>query len=146
MEIDYGQILPAPTDAPYDSSRSYIGGETCLDEYQSEWLSLEDGNRGHALPGYNADGSAKSNEWWRCIVNVKRAKDAADNADTQAAEAEFQAGRARTYLDNLGNELTEDAKAQMLERLLTPHVEGSTLVFPANSSARVSGSTLILAE
>ena len=146
MDIDFGQILPNPTNAEYDPAFNYSSMQTCLDGYQSEWLSQKDGNRGHALPGYNADGSAKSNEWWRCIVNVKRAMDAADNADTQAAEAEFQAGRARTYLDNLGNELTEDAKAQMLERLLTPHVEGSTLVFPANSSARVSGSTLILAE
>lgn len=146
MDIDFGQILPNPTNAGYDPAFNYSSMQTCLDGYQSEWLSQKDDNRGHALPGYNADGSAKSNEWWRCIVNVKRAKDAADNADTQAAEAEFQAGRARTYLDNLGNELTEDAKAQMLERLLTPHVEGSTLVFPANSSARVSGSTLILAE
>lgn len=146
MDIDFGQVLPNPTDAAYNPGFSYSTMQTCLDGYKSEWLSLKDNNVGHALPGYNADGSAKTSEWWRCIVNVKRAKDAADNADTQAAEAEFQAGRARTYLDNLGNELTEDAKAQMLERLLTPHVEGSTLVFPANSSARVSGSTLILAE
>ena len=146
MDIDFGQILPNPTNAGYNPAFNYSSMQTCLDGYQSEWLSQKDGNCGHALPGYNADGSAKSNEWWRCIVNVKRAKDAADNADTQAAEAESQASRARTYLDNLGNEITEDAKAQMLERLLTPHVEGSTLVFPANSSARVSGSTLILAE
>lgn len=146
MEIDYGQILPAPTDAPYDSSRSYIGGETCLDEYQSEWLSLEDGNRGHALPGYNADGSAKVSQWWRCIVNVRRAAVAASNADEQAAEAELQASRANNYLNALSDEISEEAKAKMVMWMLTPHVEGSTLVFPANSVAHVNGSTLILTE
>ena len=146
MEIDYGQILPAPTDAKFSSSRKYMGGETCLDDYESEWLSLEDNNTGHALPGYNADGSAKVSDWWRCIVNVRRATVAAENADTQAAEAQLQAGRAKTYLDSLDDEITEDAKAQMVMWMLTPHVEGSTLVFPTNSVARVSGSTLILTE
>lgn len=94
MDIDFGQILPNPTDALYDSSRTYGAMETCLDEYKSEWLSLEDGNRGHGLPGYYADGSAKVSNYWRCIVNVYRTMKAASDADEKAALAAEKAALA----------------------------------------------------
>jgi len=91
MDIDFGQILPYPTDAPYSSTTNYGSMWTCLDQYNSEWLSLVDNNKGHALPGYNADGSAKSNDYWRCIVNVYRTGAAANNANEKAALANEKA-------------------------------------------------------
>lgn len=104
MDIDFGQILPNPTDEAYKSSYTYKAMETCIDEYKSEWLSLVDNNKNHALPGYNADGSAKVSDYWRCIVNVYRTGKSASDADTAAANATEKA--------NLANEkagLADDA-------------------------------------
>lgn len=94
MDIDFGQILPYPTDAPYNATTNYGSMWTCLDQYKSEWLSLVDNNKGHALPGYNADGSAKTSDYWRCIVNVYRTGASANNADAKAALAEEKANLA----------------------------------------------------
>ena len=66
MDIDFGQILPDPTDAAYNSSTTYSAMQTCLDEYKSEWLSLVDGNRGHALPGYYADLAVLDTDIFTC--------------------------------------------------------------------------------
>ena len=96
--------MPKPTDATYSASYTYGAMETCIDQYKSEWLSLVDNNRNHALPGYNVDGSAKVSDYWRCIVNVYRTNKAAGDADTAAANANEKA--------NLANEkagLADDA-------------------------------------
>ena len=118
MDIDFGQILPNPTDALYDSTRTYSSMQSCLDEYNSEWLSLVDNNRGHALPGYNEDGSAKVSDYWRCIVNVYRTEAAAKNADEKAALAAEKASLANDKANlanqkaNLANEKATYAQNQ----------------------------------
>ena len=109
MDIDFGQILPNPTDAAYDSTYTYSSMQTCLDDYKSEWLSLVDSNRGHALPGYNADGTAKKSDYWRCIVNIYRTGAAANDAIEQAAAAKAAAKSAN---DAAG---TANEKAQYAE-------------------------------
>ena len=86
--------MPNPTDATYSASYTYSAMETCIDQYKSEWLSLVDNNRNHALPGYNVDGSAKVSDYWRCIVNVYRTGKSASDADTAAANATEKANLA----------------------------------------------------
>lgn len=106
MDIDYGQILPAPTDARYQSTRNYMAMETCYDEWQSEWLSLDDNNLNHPIPGYNSDGSAKVSDWWRCLVNVYRAERAAQNADEKATLANEKATLANNAATNANDKAT----------------------------------------
>lgn len=146
MDIDFGQILPNPTGENWSSGRKFMAGDTCYDEYGSEWLSLDDDNTGHALPGYYTDGMPKESDWWHCLVNMKKVSDAASHANTQGDYAKLQGDRSKSYLDMLDEEISEDAKAGIATLLFTPHVEGSTLVFPSSSAARISQSTLILTE
>lgn len=146
MDIDFGQILPKPTGERWASGRRFMAAETCYDEYYSEWLSIEDNNIGHALPGYNADGTPKESDWWHCLVNMKKVSEATDHANTQGNYAKQQGDRSKTYLDQLDAEIDDEVKAQMIQKMLSPHVEGSTLVFPSTSVAKVEGSTLILTE
>ena len=103
MDIDFGQILPNQTDEAYDSTFRYSVMQTCLDTYKSEWMSLEDNNVGHPLPGYYADGRAKVSDWWRCIVNLYRTGAAANNAEEMAALANEKANLANEKA-NLANE------------------------------------------
>ena len=84
--------------------------------------------------------------WWHCLVNMKKVSDAASHANTQGDYAKLQGDRSKSYLDMLDEEISEDAKAGIATLLFTPHVEGSTLVFPSSSAARISQSTLILTE
>lgn len=88
--------MPNPTDALYDPTFRYSVMQTCLDEYRSEWMSLVDGNLSHALPGYNADGSAKVSDYWRCIVNVYRTGKTANDAIAAAQVANEKAALANT--------------------------------------------------
>ena len=111
MDIDFGQILPNPTDALYNASTTYSSMQTCIDEYKSEWLSLVDGNKGHALPGYNSDGSAKVSDYWRCIVNVYRTGAAANLANEKAQLAQEKASLANEKA-NLANEKAGYAQNQ----------------------------------
>ena len=106
MDIDFGQILPDPTDVAYNSSTTYSAMQTCLDEYKSEWLSLVDGNRGHALPGYYADGTAKVSDYWRCIVNVYRTGAAANEAVEKAQLAQEKANLANSAAGNANEKAT----------------------------------------
>lgn len=106
MDIDFGQILPNPTDAAYDSNHEYGIMDTCIDDYKSEWMSLVNGNKGHALPGYNADGTAKKNQYWRCLINLYRTGAAADAAIEAAQNANEKAGVANTAANNANQKAT----------------------------------------
>lgn len=141
MNRDFGQILPNPTDALYDSTRTYSSMQSCLDEYNSEWLSLVDSNRGHALPGYNKDGSAKVSDYWRCIVNVYRTEAAAQNADEKAALAADKANLAneKATLANQAARLADEkaAFAQQQGENARNQIEGAE-----NVNATLNGNIL----
>lgn len=111
MDIDFGQILPNPTDAPFDPAHEYGSMDTCLDDYQSEWLSLVGGNKGHALPGYYADGRAKKDQYWRCLLNLHRTGAAALNAEEKAALANEKANLANEKAE-LANQKAANAQTQ----------------------------------
>lgn len=74
------------------------------------------------------------------------ADEKASIADQKAGFANEQGTRAKTYLDALQEELTDEAKQLLLGELCAPYIVGSTLVFPAQSTAKIVNSTLILAE
>ena len=67
-------------------------------------------------------------------------------ANEKAGYAEEEGDRAKAYLDALQGIMTDEARELLLGSLCAPHIEGSTLVFPAMSTARFENSTLILAE
>lgn len=133
--------MPNPTDATYSASYTYSAMETCIDQYKSEWLSLVDNNRNHALPGYNVDGSAKVSEYWRCIVNVYRTGKSANDADTAAANATEKANLANEKAGladeaaRLANEKAADAEqaatdsrnATMEAEKVDAELDGNTL-------------------
>ena len=146
MDIDFGQILPKPTGVRWTAGRVFSASETCYDDYDSEWLSLDDNNIGHAIPGYDSNGLPVDSDWWHCLVNMKKVSSATSHANTQGDYAKQQGDRSKTYLDQLDAEIDDEVKAQMIQTMLSPHVEGSTLVFPSTSVARISQSTLILTE
>ena len=102
---------------------------TCYDDYDSEWLSLDDNNIGHAIPGYDSNGLPLESDWWHCLVNMRKVSAAAGHATDQGNYAKQQGDRSKTYLDQLDAEIDDEVKAQMIQKMLSPHVEGTDLGF-----------------
>lgn len=145
MDIDFGQILPNPTDATYSASMTYSAMQTCIDQYKSEWLSLVDNNRNHPLPGYNVDGSAKVSDYWRCIVNVYRTGAAANNADAKAALAQEKADLANQRAQEAQEAASlAEQKAAKAEQAANDSTQKTTEAGRVN--ATLEGNTLTITD
>jgi hypothetical protein len=93
-DFDYGQILPRPTGQNYDENFNYLVMHTCYDQYGSEWMSLVDNNKGHALPGYDANFKPIEDDWWRCTVNARIAYEKGEDAKAKGNTAQQQGNAA----------------------------------------------------
>lgn len=113
-DFEFGQILPRPTGLPYDKDHKYLVMETCYDDYQSEWLSLTDNNKGNALPGYDEDFMALEDDNWRCIVNVRIAYEKGEDARLKGNTAELQ-GKEAELKGNTSKEKGDQAEVKGLD-------------------------------
>ena len=130
------------------------------------WTSKKNGNHGHEPQ----DNSA----WWfRNSDGGEHAWNEGETAKAKGEQARIQADRAKAYAEHqpkiingywhiwsetekryvsshsaliTGDSFTEEEKAEMLDRISSPHIIGSSLVFPAKGDARIEGSTLILTK
>ena len=103
------------------------------------WTSKKNGNKGHE-PQDNS-------EWWfRNSDGGKHAWDEGEAAKAKGQFAQEQGLRAKNSALITGDSFTEEEKAEMLDRISSPHIIGSSLVFPAKGDARIEGSTLILTK
>lgn len=130
------------------------------------WTSRHDGNKGNEP----VDGSP---HWFRNTDGGEHAWNEGEAAKDKGEMARIQAERAKAYADHqpiiidgywhiwddsqkkyvsshsaliTGDSFTEEEKAEMLDRISSPHIIGSTLVFPSTGDARIVGSTLILTK
>ena len=113
-------------------------GSSSANGVQKEWADL----KADAISKTSAANTAAGNANEKAAL----ANEKATLADQKAGFANEQGTRAKTYLDALQDELTEEAKQLLLGELCAPYIVGSTLVFPAQSTAKIVNSTLILAE
>ena len=113
-------------------------GSSASEGVQKDWADL----RADVVSKTSAANTAAGNANEKAAL----ANEKATLADQKAGFANEQGTRAKTYLDALQEELTEEAKQLLLGELCAPYIVGSTLVFPAQSTAKIVNSTLILAE
>lgn len=130
------------------------------------WTSKHNGNKGNEP----VDNSA---HWFRNTDGGEHAWNEGETAKAKGEQARIQADRAKGYAEHqpkiingywhvwdettqqyvsshsaliTGDSFTEEEKNEMLDRISSPHIIGSTLVFPSTSDARIVGSTLILTK
>ena len=113
-------------------------GSSASEGVQKDWADL----RADVVSKTSAANTAAGNANEKAAL----ANEKATLADQKAGFANEQGTRAKTYLDALQEELTDEAKQLLLGELCAPYIVGSTLVFPAQSTAKIVNSTLILAE